>query len=1038
MIIIEKDKFLRSFKVQAKHSFDVFLGSGASVSSGIPTGGDLILHFKREILTSQGKINAKKYSDLKIESIRKEIEKHFDDTGIKNSYSHYFEEYLGYAEDRRDFLTQLIKHKKPSIGFLCLAALVKQERINTLWTTNFDDLIEKAITSLEYQSCSIVSPDNANSVNNFRTDIPTVVKLHGDFRYDALQNTDSELQKLEDSLHSYFINSASEKGLLVIGYSGSDNSVMSSLNKIIEKPNAFPKGLIWGIPKGITPNKELIELIEKANKKNGRSGFIEIDSFDYFMHELYKTSAIEDENIDKLAHLAFESRIPFKINQPNSNIKPILLNAIKVKEFPKTVFCTKVNFQGEGQWRKMREIIADTNIVGAFANKELLLFGSETEIKNTFTKYLNDDIKVKDIEEKYFYFSDSFFLGLLYDLIEKSLVKDYELTVYKKGKTIRKFYSKDLQITNQSKEISEAYPSNRPEIPNNLVVYDAFEFRLEFIDQELFFFIIPTIHITNKDGSIPDKLSIQLLSNKIISNRYNNKFGTKINFWLYQLKQINDKLVFNIDNFILKLSDYFSTAAQQGKADTHWFPSYLKRQEPYIYFHHTDETNKLTRPLTGLKYYGPLENSYGNSETKINLAILSPDFGFWKVKQHLESLLNPISPKSEKEYLIDYPGFDEIFKKRLVVPNNINNDYVITIKGDELQSIKNIIAFYELLKRKIDILSEKSTKIDCVTVYIPEKWRYYRELKNKQTYFDLHDSLKIYAVKKGLKLQFIEDKSINYYDQAKIRWWLSLGLYVKSNGVPWKIKSDNSETAFVGLSYATKNTANNKVVLGSSQIFDGNGNGLKFLLQPIDKPVFYGKNPFMSKDDAFRLVSNIRNTYYKIDPVIGLKKLVIHKTTRFTNAEIEGISKALQGVDDVELLQIQQFTNWRAINLRYNHNTQRHELDEFPIERGFIIQLDEFSFLLWTHGLVSNREFSKRYYQGKRGIPAPLLVKRFKGSDSIETIADDILKLTKMNWNGAELYKTLPVTIDFSQRLSVMGKQLEELGNKAYDFRYFI
>ncbi len=56
MIRMDKDKFFRSFKVQSKHSFDLFLGSGASVASGIPTGGELVLHFKREILISQGKI----------------------------------------------------------------------------------------------------------------------------------------------------------------------------------------------------------------------------------------------------------------------------------------------------------------------------------------------------------------------------------------------------------------------------------------------------------------------------------------------------------------------------------------------------------------------------------------------------------------------------------------------------------------------------------------------------------------------------------------------------------------------------------------------------------------------------------------------------------------------------------------------------------------------------------------------------------------------------------------------------------------------
>lgn len=265
-----------------------------------------------------------------------------------------------------------------------------------------------------------------------------------------------------------------------------------------------------------------------------------------------------------------------------------------------------------------------------------------------------------------------------------------------------------------------------------------------------------------------------------------------------------------------------------------------------------------------------------------------------------------------------------------------------------------------------------------------------------------------------------------------------MGIYVKANGTPWRIESNDQGTAFVGLGYAIKQNAKNKVVLGSSQIFDGNGNGLKFLLQPIEKPVYYNRNPFMSKEDAFRLVSNIRNTYNRIDPAIGLKKIIIHKTTHFTREEIEGINNALTGINDIELLQIQQFCDWRALKLKKNPQTGKHEFDGYPIERGSIIQIDEYSFLLWTHGVVQSPEFSRTYYQGKRGIPVPLLVRRFMGKTSIEDVASDILKFTKMNWNGAELYKTLPVTIDFSKRLSIMGKQLEELGSNAYDFRYFI
>lgn len=385
----------------------------------------------------------------------------------------------------------------------------------------------------------------------------------------------------------------------------------------------------------------------------------------------------------------------------------------------------------------------------------------------------------------------------------------------------------------------------------------------------------------------------------------------------------------------------------------------------------------------------------------------------------------------------DFPGFDEVYKKHLIIPNSIQNEFVVSINSQEIKHY-SAIQFYDLIKSKIDKLSTRSTEIDCVVIYIPDAWKNFRELKNEQTFFDLHDSLKLYGVKKGLRLQFIEDKSITYKDQAKIKWWLSLGIYVKSNGTPWKVKTDNTETAFVGLGYAIRQNVRNKVVLGSSQIFDGSGNGLRFLLQPIEKPVYFGKNPFMSKDDAFRLVSNIRNTYHKIDPIIGLKKLVLHKTTHYTRDEIEGICNALEGIENIELLQIQQFTNWRAIKLKKDFATGKHNFDGYPIERGTIIQLDEFSFLLWTHGVVENQELNGKYYQGKRGIPTPLLIKRFRGTDSIETVANDILKLTKMNWNGAELYKTMPVTIDFSKRLSVMGKQLEELGNKAYDFRYFI
>ena len=1041
MIKIKKDVFLRGFRVLSNQSFDLFIGSGASFNSGIPTGSDLVWYFKREILNSKGIINGKKFADLKVEDNKRVIQSYFDNRGDgnhANPYAFYFEECYPDQLYRKDFLTKLVRDKKPSIGFLCLAALVEACKFNVVWTSNFDDLIEKAINAINYQSCQIVSPENASSVKNFRNDIPTVVKLHGDFRYDPLQNTTEEVQTLEGSLHDYFLNASHEKGLLVVGYSGSDESIMKTIKKSLEKPNAFPKGLIWCIPKEVVPNYELTALINEANKQNSRSGFLEIDSFDYFLHEIYSVCELKNENIDSIAKERFEQRKKFRLNQNQSVTLPILLNAIQAKQYPKSVFSTKCNISGEGKWKRLREITDSTNIVAAFGKKEVLwLFGDENEIKTVFKDLLIEELKISDVPEYIQYHTDSFYLGLLYGLIEKSLIKDYGFSVYSRGKSIKKFFLPELIISNTEIEsIKKRIESFK--IPPDLIIYEAIEIKVEFVNNEFFILLNPTIHFELKTGGEPQRLVVQYLSNTILSNRYNDKYGKKLNWWLNVLKAKDSNLTFRLGDFEIRLSAYYSTAAKKVMDNIHCFEGYEKLDEPFIYFHHQDDTNKSIHPINGLKIFSPLENSFKQigTDEKINLAIISPDFGFEKIKTHVESLLNPATPKWEKEYLRDYTGFDDIYKKHLIIPSSIQSDYVIIVNGKDVEKF-TAFQFYDYLKSKIDKLASKSTEIDCTLIYIPDKWNRFREIKNEEPHFDLHDSLKLYCVKKGLKIQIIEDKSINYSDKAKIRWWLSLGIYVKSNGTPWKIKTDNTETAFVGLGYAIRQKSRNRVVLGSSQLFDGSGNGLKFLLQPIEKPIFYNRNPFMSKDDAFRLISNIRNTYHKIDPVIGLKKMVIHKTTHYTGAEIEGISNALQGVDNIELLQIQQFCSWRALKLIKTGNG-KHDFNGYPIERGTIIQLDEYNFLLWTHGLVQNNELNGKYYQGKRGIPAPLLVKRFRGTDSIETVANDILKLTKVNWNGAELYKTFPVTIDFAKRLSVMGKQLEELGNKPHDFRYFI
>jgi hypothetical protein len=146
-------------------------------------------------------------------------------------------------------------------------------------------------------------------------------------------------------------------------------------------------------------------------------------------------------------------------------------------------------------------------------------------------------------------------------------------------------------------------------------------------------------------------------------------------------------------------------------------------------------------------------------------------------------------------------------------------------------------------------------------------------------------------------------------------WWLALALYVKGGGVPWRLVKPSPCTAFVGLSYGVSNRVErgSRIVMGCSQVFDENAEGLKFLLHPVESPVWVGKkrSPFMSREDARRLFGRIREIYQNTNDSRP-KRVVVHKTTHFTRDEMDGIATALTGIEEIELLQIQQDTNWRA------------------------------------------------------------------------------------------------------------------------------
>ena len=97
----------------------------------------------------------------------------------------------------------------------------------------------------------------------------------------------------------------------------------------------------------------------------------------------------------------------------------------------------------------------------------------------------------------------------------------------------------------------------------------------------------------------------------------------------------------------------------------------------------------------------------------------------------------------------------------------------------------------------------------------------------------------------------------------------------------------------------------------------------------------------------------------------------------------------------------------------------------YPIERGTVLKDGDLGAYLWIHGCVT-LPFGK-YYQGKRRIPAPIYIRRHYGSTDLVTICEEILGLSKMDFNNMDLYSKMPCTLNTAQKIAKIGSLLSHI-----------
>jgi hypothetical protein len=412
----------------------------------------------------------------------------------------------------------MVRDAKPSIGYQCLGALIDKGWIRNLTETNFDDLVERGLAMVSSKSMFVVSPESSSRVGDLRiaSMLPQLFKLHGDFRYDRLQNTRDELQHVEALIERRLLDFLKEHGLIVIGYSGRDNSVLSMLEKAIADPSQFPDGLFWCC-RSEAPRPRVERIIRCLADSGRTAAFVKIEGFDSLLYHMYQQTGIRCDPIDCIAQERFEKRRPFTITigQGDSR-RQIMTNALRISEYPTTAFSFDSDLD---DWDDLQNLAQGKDIAVARYHQDVIALGNRAAIESTFQSHVTSEMRVFDITSDLMGKKVGAIYHLFYTVVNRWLQRCLRL-----GTQGKLFWDPTYVAQHAQYDVNEAW------------VYPAFAYDLDWRSNSLHLVLEPDIVLADNHGKLLNRAEHKAFINHVSSNRYNRQVYEDLMGWLNRLK----------------------------------------------------------------------------------------------------------------------------------------------------------------------------------------------------------------------------------------------------------------------------------------------------------------------------------------------------------------------------------------------------------------------------------------------------------------------------------------------------------------------
>lgn len=478
----------------------------------------------------------------------------------------------------------------------------------------------------------------------------------------------------------------------------------------------------------------------------------------------------------------------------------------------------------------------------------------------------------------------------------------------------------------------------------------------------------------------------------------------------------------------------------------------------------------VSDPKVGLTSAGPFDLHFGSArKSHIGVGIIGPQELIDLTRIWIDRCMKPIPIIGEASLLRrGFPGFQEAFHSTLRAEDTwtvridgemrdelgaalgetdpfrrferVLNVYANALDGLAARDANRpdivILALPDEVLKKVHAVERKATAEEKKTAAAIKKaqarkqldlFDLFQEVEQTDEDFlkrDLRHALKARALKAKLPIQIatrnlLEDTPRGQ-DPATRAWNFSVGVYYKSGGVPWRLPQTGTETCFVGISFHHFRTTKRHIVQSSlAQAFSSEGEGFAIRGEGVPAGPDQTRDVHLSEEQAFNLAKSIVAEYATRTGGAPVR-IVVHKTTYFNDDELAGIRAALSDIPVVDLVTLVP-SSLRLLRL-----------GTYPPKVGTLCTVNNAKSFLFTSGFMPELGT----YPGPH-VPQPFEVRMQSDGSKIDA-AQDVLNLTRMNWNTADIRGKWPVTLSFARRV---GGILDEYGDSEpgeTSFRYFV